>query len=174
MPFNPLGSLNILARLVRPVVSRLAQIARPAAQIGAEVTGALARSLGVAAERLGQFAREVEPDVAQLAQAEREIVSASEIIAAADRRRLVDPLTIPDATTRQRRLFNWRVKGVVRNLATGETSERFVTIATDRLLSVEEAESQARSMFVAEYLGSEDELESVEFDNVTRQAESLL
>lgn len=65
--------------------------------------------------------------------------------------RIPDPAGIPEAITRQRREYAWRVRMGFIDPRTGQRQERFLTISTDQLLSPNEAIDKARDMLAEDY-----------------------
>lgn len=124
-------------RIAYPFIRLGVTLGRSLAAIGASLTRAGA---GIEASSIRRIidAEEVERRTA------REVVGT-----APDR--LPDPSGIPEAITRQRREYAWRVRMGFIDPRTGQRQERFLTISTDQLLSPNEAMEAADRMLADDY-----------------------
>lgn len=153
------GWLNILSlgeRIAYPFIRLGVSLGRTISEIGQALTRAGA---GIEARSVRRIvdAEEVERRTA------REAVGT-----APDH--LPDPAGIPEAITRQRREYAWRVRLGFIDPRTGARQERFLTISTDQLLSPNEAIDQARAMLAEDYDIQGDFLTESELIGVTRAA----
>lgn len=82
----------------------------------------------------------------------------------------IDPSKLPEAITRQRREYAWKVRVGYIEPGTGERRSRMLTISTDQLLSPNEALAEARGMMEDEYQIKTSFLVSAEMVGVTRAA----
>lgn len=153
------GWLNLLSlgeRIAYPFIRLGVTLGRSLASIGASLTRAGA---GIEARSIRRI---VEAEAGERRTA-REVVGT-----APDH--LPDPAGIPEAITRQRREYAWRVRMGFIDPRTGQRQERFLTISTDQLLSPNEAIDQARSMLAEDYDIQGDFLIESELIGVTRAA----
>ncbi len=160
MPLGPLSFASLAARIASPFIRLGRRIGQPIQRL----TERLRRRIsGLRGE-----------EVAAQATALERIEQASARIAAARRDRVPDSIDIAPALTRQRRTFSWRFRVRVVDPELGEVVQQFVTVSTDRNLSLSEAESEARQIAtVSPRIAGEDVVET-EFVSVTRAAPEQL
>lgn len=135
-----LGWLNLLSlgeRIAYPFVRLGVTLGRTISQIGASLTRAGA---GIEARSIRRMAEAEESE----RRTGRELAST-----AGDR--LPDPAGIPEAVTRQRRQYAWRLRMGFIDPRTGQRQERLLTISTDVLLSPNEAIDAGKRMMDDDY-----------------------
>lgn len=134
------GWLNLLSlgeRIAYPFIRLGVTLGRSLAQIGAALTRTGA---GIEAR-----------SVRRILEAEQEERQATREILGLPADRVPDPAGIPEAITRQRREYAWRVRMGFIDPRTGKSQERFLTISTDQLLSPNEAIELAEEMLAEDY-----------------------
>ena len=143
------------------------RIAYPFIRLGVN----LGRSLGEIGAALTRAGAQIE------AATIRRVVEAEEIerrtgaeIAGAAGDRIPDPAGIPEAITRQRREYAWRVRMGFIDPRTGKRESRYLTISTDSLLSPNEVRAEAGKMLAEDYDIKGDFLIEAEIQSVTRAA----
>lgn len=156
MPLGPLSFLRIGLRIARPFVQLAVRIGRTNQRIinalsraNVRVTAAGLRTLRTAEERLQAETRTV-------LGARTDVVLPTE--------------QIPEAITRQRRRFAWRIRFGIVNRQTGEVRDRFLTVSTDNLLSADEALAEGQAILDADYPEEFEALVDSEIISVTRAA----
>lgn len=156
MPRGPLSFFGLGARVARPFIQLGVRLGRTISQIGAAVTRAGAR---------------VEVDqLRRIVTAERQLRRETAEVLGLPRNRIIDPQGIPEAITRQRRRFAWKVRTVFIDPKTGERIERFLTISTDDLLSPNEALAEANELMASEYGVQQSFIVESEIEQVTQAA----
>lgn len=156
MPRGPLSFFGLGARIAQPFIRLGVRLGRTISQIGAAVTRAGAR---VEADQLRRIVI-----------AERQLADETAEVLGLPRNRIIDPQSIPEAITRQRRQFAWKVRTVFIDPRTGERIERFLTISTDDLLSPNEALAEANELMASEYGVQQSFIVESEIEQVTRAA----
>lgn len=137
---NPLGfatsflrkAIGSVARIVRDPLSRILRPEFLVGQIGGAL-GTIGRALAGlgAVVEAGALRRE--------ALREAEIAVATGVVEGLPSDLIIDDATIPDAVTRIRRRYAWTIRVRYIDPTTGERIERFITVATDRQITREEA-----------------------------------
>lgn len=172
MPIGPLSFLPAALRTAYSAVRTSIKIARGAVQTGARLgTAAIGRTtaaIGRAIERTGTSiqARQLR----RLTEAEDRLQATGEGILGRPRNEILDPDLIPEAITRQRRNFAWRVRTEYIDPRTGERVDRHVTVSTDRMLSQEQATAEAEDMLLTDYSIERERIIQSEVTMVTRVA----
>lgn len=132
-----LSFLSLGERIAYPFIRLGVTLGRSLASIGASLTRAGA---GIEARSIRR--------IVEAEESERRV--AREVVGTAPDR-LPDPAGIPEAITRQRREYAWRVRMGFIDPRTGQRQERFLTISTDQLLSPNEAKQAAADMLAEDY-----------------------
>lgn len=128
------GFLRSLAqRLAQPFVAMAERLGRTAASLGRALTRA-----GVTVEA-GALRRQMAT--------ERAAVEAGKRIVGLPPETFLDPLSLPEAVTRQRREFAFTVRTLFINVATGVQETKFVTVSSDSMLTRAEIFAEAQEMF---------------------------
>lgn len=153
------GWLNLLSlgeRVAYPFIRLGVTLGRTIASIGASLARAGA---GIEARSIRRIveAEEAERRVA------RDVLGPSPD-------RVPDPAGIPEAITRQRREYAWRIRMGFIDPRSGARADRFLTISTDQLLSPNEAKQAASEMLSEDYDIQGDFITESEILGVTRAA----
>lgn len=156
MPLGPLSFVNLAARVARPFIQLGVRLGRTVAQIGTVLQRTGAR---VEAESIRRIVRAEE----QLRRETRTVLGQRTDV-------VLPPSAIPEAITRQRRQFAWRVRFGVVDRASGQVVDRYLTLSTDDLLSADEALSQAEEMLRADYPDQFELMTESEIVQVTQAA----
>lgn len=156
MPLGPLSFVNLAGRIARPFIQLGVRLGRTVAQIGTVLQRTGAR---VEAESIRRIVRAEE----QLRRETRTVLGQRTDVK-------LPPSAIPEAVTRQRRQFAWRIRFGVVNRISGEVVDRYLTLSTDDLLSADDALAQGEDMLRAEYPEEFELMTESEIVQVTRAA----
>lgn len=156
MALGPLSFLGIGARIARPFV-------RLAVRLGRSIT-----QLGTALQRQG--VRVEAGALRRIATAEERLRAETRTVLGERTDIVLPPEQIPEAITRQRRRFAWRIRFGIVDRRTGEVRDRFLTVSTDNLLSADEALAEGQAILDADYPDEFEALVDSEVIGVTRAA----
>jgi len=151
-----LSFLSLGERIAYPFIRLGVSLGRSLGQIGAALTRAGAEIEATTIRRVIEA-----EDIERRAGAE---------IAGASGDRIPDPAGIPEAITRQRREYAWRVRMGYIDPRTGKRESRYLTISTDQLLSPNEAKAEAAKALADDYDIKGEFLIESEIVTVTRAA----
>lgn len=151
-----LSFLSLGERIAYPFIRLGVSLGRSLSSIGAALTRAGA---GIEASTVRR--------IVEAEETERRV--ASQVLEPAGDR-IPDPIGIPEAITRQRREYAWRVRMGFIDPRTGRSQERMLTISTDQLLTPNEVKESASKMLADDYDIQGDFLTKVEIIGATRAA----
>lgn len=156
MRLGPLSFFGLGARIARPFIQLAVRVGRSITRVGSalqrrgvQVEAGALRRIATAEERLRRETRTV-------------LGARTDVV--------LPPEQIPEAITRQRRRFAWRVRFGIVDRRTGDVTDRFLTLSTDDLLSADEALSEAQGILEADYPDEFQALVDSEIVNVTQAA----
>jgi hypothetical protein len=151
-----LSFLSLGERIAAPFIRLGVSLGRTLAEIGSSLTRAGA---GIEARTIRR--------IMEAEQTERRV---AEQVLGPSPDHVPDPAGIPEAITRQRREYAWRIRMGFIDPRTGKRESRMLTVSTDQLLSPNEAKETAAKMLADDYDIKGDFIIESELIGVTRAA----